>query len=169
MLLTGASPGIPSLAFALGSACLGFLAWNWPPARIFMGDVGSGYLGYVIGVLTLASARENSVTLWVWLVLDAVFLVDATLTLLLRLFRGERVYQAHRSHAYQWLARRWNSHKRVTVSVLAINLLWLLPCAALIVANPRRAVWIALIALGPVLGATFVGGAGRAEQPESAT
>jgi len=168
LLSTGGSLGLAATAVALGAACLGFLIWNWPPAKIFMGDVGSGYLGYVIGVMTLASVHESGVTLWVWLVLGAVFFVDATLTLLRRLCRGERVYEAHRSHAYQWLARRWNSHRRVTLSVLTINLLWLLPCTALIVANPRRAIWIVLVALGPVMGAALVAGAGRAEPPKTA-
>jgi Fuc2NAc and GlcNAc transferase len=167
LLSTGGSVGLAGAAVALGAACLGFLIWNWPPAKIFMGDVGSGYLGYVIGVLALASVHENPVTLWAWLILSAVFLVDATVTLVRRLFRGELVYQAHRSHAYQWLARRWNSHKRVTLSVLAINLLWLLPCAALIVANPRRAMWVLLLALAPLTGAALIAGAGRAENPKS--
>src|SRR5438094_479119 len=97
-------------AVILGATCLGFLRWNWPPARIFMGDVVSGYLGYVIAVLALASTREDPVAIWVWLILGGVFFVDPTVTLLWRLLRGERVYEAHRSHTYQWLARRCGGH-----------------------------------------------------------
>jgi len=163
LLLAGGSFGIAAMALAVGAACLGFLIWNWPPARIFMGDVGSAYLGYVIGVLALAGARENAVTLWVWLILGAVFFVDATLTLVRRMFRGERVHQAHRSHAYQWLARRWASHKRVTVAVLAVNLFWLLPCAGFAIANPELAPWAALVAVTPVIVWAFLAGAGRPE------
>src|SRR5947207_2584935 len=89
--------------------------------RIFMGDVGSGYLGYVIAAPALAATRENPVALWAWLILGGVFFVDATVILLRRVARGERVYQAHRSHAYQWLARRWGSHGQVTCAVLIVN------------------------------------------------
>jgi Fuc2NAc and GlcNAc transferase len=163
LLLAGKSFGVAAMALSLGSACLGFLVWNWPPARIFMGDVGSGYLGYVLALLALAGARESPATLWVWLILGGVFFVDATLTLARRLLRGERVYQAHRSHAYQWLARRWHSHKRVTLTVLAVNFLWLLPCATYVVVNPRRVLWATAVALLPVLGAAVVAGGGRSE------
>jgi Fuc2NAc and GlcNAc transferase len=163
LLLTGGSLSVTATALALGAACLGFLLWNWPPAKIFMGDVGSGYLGFAMGVLIVAVAHENPVTFWAWLILGGVFFVDATLTLIRRMFRGERVYQAHRSHAYQWLARRWRSHKVVTVMVLTINLFWLLPCAWFAVARPRLALWTVLVALGPVAAGALVAGAGRSE------
>jgi Fuc2NAc and GlcNAc transferase len=151
------------LAVAFAAACGGFLAWNWPPAKIFMGDVGSGYLGYAIAVLALAAARENSVALLVWLILGAVFFVDATVTLLRRLARRERVYEAHRSHAYQWLARRWQSHRRVTVAVLLVNFFWLLPCALVAVRHPVWAGWMVVLAIVPVTVAALLAGAGRAE------
>ena len=163
LALTGGASGLAAMALALGAASLGFLIWNWPPATIFMGDVGSGYLGYVIGVLALAGVRASAVPFCAWLVLGGVFFVDATLTLVRRMLRGERVHQAHRSHAYQWLARRWHSHKRVTVAVLIVNIFWLFPCAGFAVANPRLAAWAALFALGPLAIAAFVAGAGRPE------
>lgn len=87
--------GTAGLMFA--AACGGFLLWNWPPAKIFLGDVGSGYLGYVIAVLALAAARTSPVALWVWLILGGAFFVDATITLMRRTLRGERVYEAHRN------------------------------------------------------------------------
>lgn len=152
-----------SSSLVLGAACFGFLVWNWPPARIFMGDVGSGYLGYVVGVLAVADARENPAALFVWLILGAVFFVDATITLVRRLARRERAYEAHRSHAYQWLARRWESHKRVTVTVSMINVFWLFPCALLATLYPEAAGWVACAALMPVAIAALVAGAGRAE------
>jgi Fuc2NAc and GlcNAc transferase len=130
-----------AIALLVAAANLGFLCWNWPPAKIFMGDVGSGYLGYVLAVLALSAARENSVMLYVWLILGGVFLVDATVTLARRAARGERVYEAHRSHAYQWLSRHWKSHKSVTIAVAAVNLFWLLPCAWFATRHPLLAVW----------------------------
>lgn len=163
MLVGGASAGLAAFGLVVGAACLGFVLWNWPPAKIFMGDVGSGYLGYLIGVMALVAVRESPNALWTWLILGGVFFVDATVTLVRRTVRGERVYEAHRSHAYQWLARRWGSHQAVTLAVLSLNLGWLLPFAFLSVLNPRRAAWIALIALTPVVLMAFAGGAGRRE------
>jgi Fuc2NAc and GlcNAc transferase len=163
LLIAGASAG--AAACVLGAACLGFLRWNWPPARIFMGDVGSGYLGYVLAVLALATAHSNPVAIWVWLILGGVFFVDATVTLLRRLRRGERVYQAHRAHAYQWLARRWDSHLRVTALVLLVNALWLLPCGVFAVLHPRYAAPTAGVALAPLVALALLVGAGRGEVP----
>lgn len=109
----------------LAASCAGFLCWNWSPARLFMGDVGSTFLGFVLGVWSLLS----SVPLVCWLILLAVFIADASVTLLLRLCRGERVFQAHRSHLYQRLAVRWASHRKVCLLMLLVNVLWLLPLA----------------------------------------
>ena len=113
----------------LAVAVLGFLYWNFPPARIFMGDAGSGFLGVVIGVLSLQAAWVAPQMLWVWLILLGVFVVDATFTLGRRLLRGDKVYEAHRSHAYQYASRKAGRHLPVTLAVMAINLLWLLPIA----------------------------------------
>lgn len=146
-----------------GAACVGFLVWNWPPAKIFMGDVGSGYSGYVIGVLGVAASRQHPAEVWVWLILGGAFFIDATVTLVRRILRGERAHQAHRSHAYQWLARRWGSHRRVTLALLGVNVLWLLPWASCAVANLERAHWVALIALAPLTVLVIAAGAGRNE------
>jgi len=116
----------------LAAAVLGFLLWNFPPARIFMGDAGSGFLGIVLGLLSLQAAWISPVLLWGWLILLGVFIVDATLTLLRRLLRGEKVYEAHRSHAYQYASRQFGRHLPVTLAVLAINLFWLLPMAVVV-------------------------------------
>jgi Fuc2NAc and GlcNAc transferase len=145
------------------AACVGFLAWNWPPASIFMGDVGSGYLGYLIAAFAIASARSGMLSLYVWLILGGVFIVDATLTLARRLVRGERVHQAHRTHAYQWLSRRWGSHARVTMVVIAVNLVWLLPCAFLAQKYSALAPWICGLALLPLAAGALVSGSGRRE------
>lgn len=124
--------GHQSLIFApmlLAVAVTGFLYWNFPPARIFMGDAGSGFLGVVIGVLSLQAAWAAPELLWVWLILLGVFIVDATFTLGRRLLRGDKVYEAHRSHGYQYASRQAGRHLPVTLAVAAINLLWLLPIA----------------------------------------
>lgn len=165
-LATGAGGALPALAIAVGVACLAFLAWNWPPAKIFMGDAGSGYVGFVMAFLALQAGYDSPTGLFVWLILGGVFFIDATVTLARRLARRERVYQAHRSHAYQWLARRWGSHRRVTLLVVAVNVLWLLPWAYTAQIHPDRAVWIVIIALFPVAIGVIAAGAGTPEQTE---
>lgn len=124
--------GLDNLIWAplfLAASVIGFLFWNFPPARIFMGDAGSGFLGIMLGGLSLQAAWAHSSMLWAWLILLGVFIVDATFTLLRRLLRGDKVYEAHRSHAYQFASRRFGKHLPVTIAVGAINLCWLLPIA----------------------------------------
>ncbi len=160
-----AEPGVPIASLIVGAASLGFLLWNWPPARIFMGDVGSGYLGLVFAVLALASAAGSPHWFFAWMILGATFLVDSGVTLVRRLLRRERVHQAHRTHAYQWLARRLGSHARATSLYLAVNVLWLLPMAWLCLQRPDHAAWIAAAALAPLVVAALCAGAGRREIP----
>lgn len=157
----GGSGAFPAIAAVVGFACLGFLVWNWPPARIFMGDAGSGYIGYVLAVLALLAGRENPAGLLVWLILGALFFVDATVTLVRRVLRRERAHEAHRSHAYQRLSRRWGSHLRVTLLSIAVNVCWLLPCAFLAARHPTWAEWIVVVALAPIVACVIAAGAGR--------
>ena len=129
--------GMAVLLVCLAAAAFGFLAWNLPPARIFMGDVGSAWLGYTFGVLALASEGSGGPPLLLWLLLLGVFVVDATCTLLKRIVAGEPWHRPHRSHAYQLLARSGWGHGGVTGAVAAVNLLVLLPAAAWAQAHPR--------------------------------
>jgi Fuc2NAc and GlcNAc transferase len=146
---------------AMATATAGFLAHNWPPARIFMGDVGSTYLAFMIFALGLLTVREGFLSYPCWLVLAAVFVTDATLTLLRRLFSGARVAEAHRSHAYQRLARRLGAHRPVTLAAIAVNVLWLAPLAAATLIWPQWAwAWMAL-AYAPLAMTALMLGAGR--------
>lgn len=113
----------------LAMAVSGFLYWNFPPARIFMGDAGSGFLGIILGVLSLQAAWKVPSLLWVWLILMGVFIIDATFTLVRRLIRGDKVYEAHCSHAYQFASRKFGNHLPITIAVGALNFFWLLPLA----------------------------------------
>ncbi|TXH59672.1 MAG: glycosyltransferase family 4 protein, partial [Burkholderiaceae bacterium] len=110
-LATGTS--LWALPCLLAAASAGFLAVNYPPARIFMGDVGSGFLGFVIAWLSLWSADARGDLLWCWLILAGCFTVDATLTLIRRVLRGEKFYEAHRSHADQHAPRVHAPHRVV--------------------------------------------------------
>lgn len=137
------------LLFAL--SCLGFLVWNWPPARIFMGDVGSGFLGYALGILAIVTVTVGVMTLPAWLILLAAFGVDATVTLFGRIVKGERWWMPHCGHAYQVAARRYGSHRAVTLRVLAINFCWLLPLAFGAIRRPVLGWPLVLIAVVPLL------------------
>jgi Fuc2NAc and GlcNAc transferase len=152
---------VASAGVLVAAASLGFLRWNWAPAKIFMGDVGSGFLGFMVVVLALAAARDNPVAYLVWLTLGGVFFVDATITLFRRLARRESLQVAHRSHAYQHLARRWNSHRRVTLTVAVLNVVWLLPWAWFASQNPDRGSTAMLCALLPLAGLSWWAGSGR--------
>mgnify|MGYP005856958223 CR=1 FL=1 len=124
--------GMESISVAillLGAASLGFVVWNFPRARIFMGDGGSGFLGFTFGVLSLVMAFQVPALFWSWVILLGVFIVDATTTLFARTRRRARLSEAHRSHAYQYAARRLGRHWPVSAAVVAINLCWLLPLA----------------------------------------
>lgn len=141
---------------AISSAA--FLLHNWPPARVFMGDIGSNHLALLILALAVASASAGLLDLWVWATLVSLFVSDATVTLVRRLKRGVRVFDAHREHGYQRLARRWGGHRPVTVAYMAANALWVLPFAVLGITYPAMAWLICLGAYAPaVLCAWFVG------------
>ncbi len=129
---------------SLAGAVLGFLVWNFPPAKIFMGDAGSGFLGMTLGVLSFQAAVVSPDLFWGWTILLGVFIVDATYTLIRRLLHGDRVYEAHRSHAYQHAVRRAGRHLPVTLAVAGINLFWLLPLA-IAVARGALAPWLGLL------------------------
>jgi len=120
------------LSLLMFAAVLGFFIWNYPPAKIFMGDVGSGFLGLMLGALAVYGAYVETVVLWVWFILLGVFIVDSTYTLCHRLLRGDRIYEAHCGHAYQYASRKYGSHLLVTLTVLVINLCWLTPWAIVV-------------------------------------
>jgi UDP-N-acetylmuramyl pentapeptide phosphotransferase/UDP-N-acetylglucosamine-1-phosphate transferase len=122
----GQDPALAALSATVALAALGFLVWNWAPARVFLGDAGSVPLGYLLGFLLLDAAARG----W-WklaLILPLYFLADATITLLRRLLRGERVWQAHREHFYQRAVQGGLGHAAATARVILANLL-LIGCA----------------------------------------
>lgn len=109
------------VGLAVAAAGLGFLPWNWGKAKIFLGDVGSVPVGYLLGGLLLFLALEGA---WAAaLILPMYYWMDATVTLLRRLLRGEKVWQAHRSHFYQQGARRLGSHAAVSLRIAGLNMI----------------------------------------------
>jgi Fuc2NAc and GlcNAc transferase len=148
-------------AVILAASTFGFILYNWSPAKIFMGDVGSGFLGIVIGGLSLIAANQDPELLWVWIILLAVFVSDATVTLIRRLLRKQKPHVAHRSHAYQHLAIQLNSHAKVALLVLAVNIAWLLPIAFLVADKQLAGTSGVITAYVPLLIAALAFGAGK--------
>jgi Fuc2NAc and GlcNAc transferase len=139
------------LPLLLCACSAGFVLWNFPRARIFMGDAGSGFLGLMIGAFALWAGTERPILFWSWLILYGCFVVDATTTLIRRVTRGEKFHVAHRSHAYQYAARCFGSHQPVTLAIASINVIWLLPVAALVAFGHLEGVLGVLIAYSPLV------------------
>lgn len=165
-------PGIiddPRLWWMLGlaAASFGFLLLNWPPAKIFMGDAGSTYLGLMTAFFALTTMTSFWLSLWQWLILAGLFLADSLTTLVRRMLRRERFWEAHKRHAYQALQRRFGSHLKVTLLYMGINVVLLLPLAWL--AGAYRGWGFALTALTYVVlvAAAVWAGAGAPLQPEA--
>lgn len=136
LLSLAGAPGLAMVMLLMAASCAGFLWWNWPPAKVFMGDIGSGLLGYCFAVVALAGEGAGALPAGVWLLLLAVFVLDASYTLVRRVLAGERWYTGHRSHAYQRLVQLGYSHRRVSLGAAGINLLVLFPAAALSMLYP---------------------------------
>ncbi len=173
-----------TLMLLLAVSLLGFMTFNWPPAKIFMGDVGSTYLGFTLGMLALSSLSSGLLNLWVWLIIPAVFWVDATFTLLRRMIRRDCWYQAHQSHAYQRLSRfleatqtgnpaRHRAHRKVSLGTLCINLVWLFPLSVVALYWPAWglltvvAAWTPLVLLAASCGAGKPGNIEQRDQKRS--
>ncbi len=141
----------PYIALLLIASITGFLFWNFPKAKIFMGDAGSGFIGITLGLMSIQAGWIAPELLWGWLILLGAFIVDASITLIRRMLRGEKIHQAHRSHAYQYASRQYNSHVVVTLAFAVINLCWLLPLAALVVTGKLNAAAGIVIAYMPLI------------------
>ncbi len=149
----------------LAAVGAGFLIANWPPARIFMGDVGSTWLAYWLLALALWSVSRGWVSPVSWLLLAGWFVTDATTTLLTRMLTRQRWYSPHRSHAYQRLARHWGSHRLVTLALWGVNVLWLAPWAFTASRHPLVLPdGLYLLALLPLFVLVRALGAGRVER-----
>lgn len=144
----GVASPLDGLALAVLGASAGFLVWNWHKARIFLGDVGSIPLGFLMGGLLLYVATNVSLTAAV--ILPLYYLTDATLTLLRRFWRGEKVWEAHRTHAYQRAARAAGSHSAVVVRIAACNLV-LIGAAVLAVGFPITGLAVAGASVGVLM------------------
>ena len=145
LLWLGGAYGLALVSFCLATASAGFLVLNWPPAKIFMGDVGSGLLGFSFAILILASNQSETLPLGAWIVLFAIFILDTSCTLLWRISHHELWLQPHRSHAYQRLVQLGASHGQVTSWSLLINSVVLSPLAFLTMWKTDTRHWVILL------------------------
>lgn len=141
----------PVLSFSMAcgaGAIAGFLPWNFPRARIFLGDVGSGAIGFLLAVFTLWALMTGAISLPEAALLHSLVLIDGLCTLAFRMYSGRRWWRAHREHLYQWLVRSRHSHAKVVMMVQAWNLMVVLPLMLWLNARPRNS--------GPYSGAELV-------------
>ncbi len=121
---------LAAFSLAAAGAWGGFLVWNRPPARLFMGDAGALALGALMAGCAVLGAASGSISVWVSFMVSGLFVVDATATLLARAVRGEQWYTAHRQHAYQRLLDLGWSHGGVVGLYMLINVFVVLPVIA---------------------------------------
>ena len=149
LLLTQPDSNLIIVMILLLSSSSAFLFFNWPPASIFMGDAGSVFLGYIFGLVVLMTARSGDISLWTWLVVFGYFVADLIVTQIMRVIFVKKWYKAHRSHAYQNLARISGSHLKVTGGVLIYNLVWILPLTLWSATVTEMAPYAATLAILP--------------------
>ena len=151
LFLTNGPIEIVAIFILIASTVAGFILFNWPPATIFMGDAGSVFLGYIFGVLLLFTVLNNDISIWVWLTVFGYFFADTAVTQIIRAVKVKKWYLAHRSHAYQNLARISGSHLKVTSGVTLYNIFWIFPLTMWATLHPEMEILAVLLSIIPAL------------------
>ena len=164
-------PQIEIAMLLLAAGVAGFLALNWPPARIFMGDVGSTFLGFSFSAWAVIGVGEGSPgsDVWEWAAVLSPFLFDGIYTLVKRIFRGESVYRAHRDHLYQQLVRGGWSHRRTT-GLYALVAIWAGVWVVISGVRSVNAVADLVVAMAPLCALPLIvrgASVSRSNEPES--
>jgi Fuc2NAc and GlcNAc transferase len=155
LFLTEGSVEIMTIFILIAATVSGFIFFNWPPATIFMGDAGSVFLGYIFGSLLLFTVLNNDISIWSWITVFGYFFADTTVTQIMRVILVKKWYLAHRSHAYQNLARITGSHLKVTGTVILYNTIWIFPLVIWSVLQPEMEVVAAILAVVPAMIVTY--------------
>lgn len=151
------------LVLVISAATVGFLCWNLPRGRVFLGDAGSTFLAASLAWFALHRIEQGSFSPLLWLILAACFITDASYTLAVRILSDQSWTRPHASHGYQILARRWRSHSQVVFAVGLVNLLWLLPLAWLANSYPEYVLALTAVAYAPLVVIVARLGAGRSD------
>ncbi len=112
-----------NIALIFAFATLGFLFWNWQPAKIFMGDVGSTLIGFNIAIFLIYYQNLEDISIFTLLILSSIFWFDATWTLFRRFRNKEKLTEAHKKHAYQRLVQSGFSHQKTVLISMSLNIL----------------------------------------------
>ena len=155
LFLTKESIEIMAIFILISATVSGFMFFNWPPATIFMGDAGSIFLGYIFGSLMLFTVLNSDISIWIWVTVLGYFFADTTVTQIMRVILVKKWYLAHRSHAYQNLARITGSHLKVTGAVTLYNIIWIFPLVVWSVLQPEIEVVAAILAVIPAMIVTY--------------
>jgi Fuc2NAc and GlcNAc transferase len=139
------------LLLLLSSTMAGFLIFNWPQAKIFMGDSGSMFLGYFFGCIVLYTTMHNEVTIWTWIIVFGYYIADTTTTQIMRLIMVKKWYAPHRSHAYQNYARLTDSHLKTIMLFVLYYLIWIFPLLTWSLIDPDDALFISFLAVIPAI------------------
>lgn len=140
------------LPLTLVATCLStFLLFNFPKASLFMGDSGSIFLGFFFGVIIVYTVNEGTISIFTWLILFGYFAGDTTTTTITRMLIVKKWYGAHRSNAYQNIARIYGSHVKILSIILTYKVLWLFPLAILSIVYPDYIFTFLLLAYLPVI------------------
>ena len=144
------APMLGLILILMGASSAAFLLFNWPPARMFLGDTGSSFMSYILSAVFVESLWRNPTNVWSWLIVGGFYFADTTLTTMVRILKVPGWYLPHRSHAYQNLARVWNSHRKVVLRVLMINLFWVTPFFLLSLKHEAWAIGVTAIVYIPL-------------------
>ena len=148
-------PSLALMNLGVAGACLGFLIFNWAPARVFLGDVGSLTLGGWFGCMLLIGTSTAGIPLEAFVILLGAFWFDATYTLTRRLLSGARITEAHREHLYQRLILENWSHQKVALGTAALALV-MAALASAVTRKPEHGLWFFFLALAILLGYTVL-------------
>ena len=151
LLYMGGSSENLIIMLLLMTVCLSFLVFNFPPASVFMGDAGSLFLGFSTISIVLKTYFDGDLELWTWFILFGYFLSDTFVTTAVRLFTIKNWFGEHRSHAYQNLAKQWDSHFKITIGVILYQLIFLVPLAFMSVLKPELGFVLFLFSIFPVI------------------
>lgn len=155
-----ASPQFDMILVVVASV-VGFLCWNFPFGKVFLGDVGSTFLAAILALLMLFTIKYQGASPWMWFILCASFIVDTAYTLIVRICTKQTWYQPHASHAYQILARRWSSHAKVVLLTMLVNIFWLWPLAWLATQSAEAGVIWCIVGCLPLIVICRLVGAGK--------
>jgi Fuc2NAc and GlcNAc transferase len=158
------SPSVAMVYLIMGYCLAGFLVFNWSPAKIFMGDTGSYFIGFVFSSLALITKLHSSVSIYSYLIIFGFFIFDATYTLFRRALRRERVFEAHRMFLFHKLLVRGWSHSSVAILYSAVIVIWLFPLSNLAAMYEDSGILLVILAYSPLFIGAILMKAGEPEQ-----